>query len=74
MCTALPGNAQAIVTIGANSRIKLPELIERLILLGIPVNNRQITNSASPDLWDPRRVRSANLKDTIQVDFQAAWF
>jgi hypothetical protein len=33
MCTALPGHAQA-VTVGANSRIKLPELIECLILLG----------------------------------------
>ena len=33
MCTALPGHAQA-VTVGANSRIKLPALIECLILLG----------------------------------------
>ena len=51
MCTALPGNAQDVVTAGANSRITLPALIERVILLGVPVNHRQITK-LSPDLCD----------------------
>ena len=47
MCTALPGNAQAVVAIGSNSRIKLPELIECLILL----NHGKIAK-LSPDLCD----------------------
>jgi hypothetical protein len=54
-----------LTSLSALLRDQASELIERLILLGAPVNNRQITKlSLALTSMINRQVRSPNLKDT----------